>query len=188
MVSTLEQIIKTLLSRTPYPSLLAPPSSDPSKHVSSTPWNQTIHDDLSQLQKNSDISLFTIASLHLLNDDIGSCHDIVDKHMGHDIADYLHYLLHRREGDYWNAKWWIRQLRSQEFKSVYLSEKYNSFSNQKDVKNLSNSAQLSEAQKRAQAFVDRCEQAERQDNEEEKNLLKQMQWDEMKTVFEFTRR
>ncbi|CAF4830879.1 unnamed protein product [Rotaria sp. Silwood1] len=104
MVSTLEQIIKTLLSRTPYPSLLAPPSSDPSKHVSSTPWNQTIHDDLSQLQKNSDISLFTIASLHLLNDDIGSCHDIVDKHMGHDIADYLHYLLHRREGDYWNAK------------------------------------------------------------------------------------
>ncbi|CAF4830890.1 unnamed protein product, partial [Rotaria sp. Silwood1] len=76
----------------------------------------------------------------------------------------------------------------QEFKSVYLSEKYNSFSNQKDVKNLSNSAQLSEAQKRAQAFVDRCEQAERQDNEEEKNLLKQMQWDEMKTVFEFTRR
>ncbi|CAF3759678.1 unnamed protein product [Rotaria sordida] len=188
MQYTLEQITKTLLSRTPYPSLLAPPPSDPSKRVSSTPWNQTIHDDLLQLQKNPSIPVFTIASLHLINDDIGSCHDIVEKNMGHGIADYLHYLLHRREGDYWNAKWWIRQLKSQEFKSVYLSEKYNAFSDQKNVDNLSNSAQLAEAHKRAQTFVDRCEQAERQENEEEKDLLKQMQWDEMKIVFEFTRK
>jgi hypothetical protein len=85
-------------------------------------------------------------------------------------------------------RWWIRQLKSQEFKSVYLSDRYNSFSNQKDVNSLSNSAQLAEAQKRAQTFVDRCEQAERQNNESEKDFLKQMQWEELKAVFEFARK
>jgi hypothetical protein len=86
------------------------------------------------------------------------------------------------------VRWWIRQLKSQEFKSVYLTDKYNSFSNQKNINDLSSSAQLGEAQKRAQAFVDRCEQVEKQNNEKEKDLLKQMQWDEMKTVFEFARK
>jgi hypothetical protein len=104
MMSTFEEITKILLFRTPLPSLLAPPPVGHSKPVSSTPWNQTLHNDISGLKKNTDIPLFAIASLHLLNDDIGSCHDIVDKHDGHAIADYLHYLLHRREGDYWNAK------------------------------------------------------------------------------------
>ncbi|CAF1407104.1 unnamed protein product [Adineta steineri] len=188
MATTFEEISKILLSRTPLPSLLAPPPVDRSKSVSSTPWNQTLHDDISRLEKDSNTSLFAIASLHLLNDDIGSCHDIVEKHGGHAIADYLHYLLHRREGDYWNAKWWIRQLKSQEFKSVYLTEQYNSFSNEKNIDNLSNNAQLSEAQKRAQAFVDRCEQVEKQNNEQEKDLLKQMQWNEIKTVFNFAQK
>ena len=104
MESNLEQITKTLLSRTPLPSLLAPPLLDHSKRVSSTSWNRTLQQNLMQLQKKPNVSLFVIASLHLLNDDIGSCHDIVEKHIGHNIADYLHYLLHRREGDYWNAK------------------------------------------------------------------------------------
>jgi hypothetical protein len=104
MGSTFEEITKIFLSRKPLPSLLAPPPADRSKRVSSTPWNPSLHNDISQLEKTSDTSLFAIASLHLFNDDIGSCHDIVEKHGGHALADYLHYLLHRREGDYWNAK------------------------------------------------------------------------------------
>lgn len=104
METTFEQISKTLLLRTPLPFLLAPPPIDRSQRVSSTPWNQTLNEDIARLQKNPDIPLFAIAALHLLNDDIGSCHNIVDKHMGNSIADYLHYILHRREGDYWNAK------------------------------------------------------------------------------------
>ena len=89
---------------------------------------------------------------------------------------------------YFSFRWSVRQLKSQEFKSVYLSEKYNLFSRQKNIDDLSNSAQLTEAQKRAQAFVDRCEYVEKQNNEEEKAFLKQMQWDEMKAVFEFARK
>jgi predicted metal-dependent hydrolase len=79
-------------------------------------------------------------------------------------------------------------LKSEEFKSVYLTDKYNSFGSQKNTKDLSASARLSEAQKRAQTFVDRCEQVEKQNDEQEKDLLKQLQWDEMKTVFDFTRK
>jgi hypothetical protein len=61
-------------------------------------------------------------------------------------------------------------------------------SNEKNVKDLSSSAQLAEAQKRAELFVDRCEQAEKRDDEQEKELLKQMQWNEMKTVFELAQK
>jgi hypothetical protein len=89
---------------------------------------------------------------------------------------------------HFSFRWWIRQLKSEEFKSVYLTDKYNSFGNQRSIKDLSTSVQLSEAQKRAQAFVDRCEQVEKQNDQQEKDLLKQMQWEEMKTVFDFTRK
>ncbi|CAF1045938.1 unnamed protein product [Adineta ricciae] len=188
MASTFEEITKFLLSRKPLPPLLAPPPLDTSKRVSSTPWNQALHDDIARLQNDSTVPLFAIANLHLFNDDIGSCHDIVEKHGGHAIADYLHYILHRREGDYWNAKWWIRQQKSQEFQSVYLTQKYDGFSNQKNLNDLSTSAKLAEAQTRAQGFVDRCEQVEKQADSQEKDHLKQLQWDEMKTVFDFARK
>ena len=208
MASTFEEITKFLLSRKPLPPLLAPPPLDTSKRVSSTPWNQALHDDIARLQNDSTVPLFAIANLHLFNDDIGSCHDIVEKHGGHAIADYLHYILHRREGDYWNAKhvqlcekekvfvydefflfrWWIRQQKSQEFQSVYLTQKYDGFGNQKNLNDLSTSAKLAEAQTRAQEFVDRCEQVERQVDGQEKDRLKQLQWDEMKTVFDFARK
>ena len=85
-------------------------------------------------------------------------------------------------------RWWIHQQKSEEFQSVYLTEKYNAFSKQKNLKDLSTSAKLAEAQTRAQGFVDRCEQVERQDDGEEKDRLKQLQWDEMKTVFDFARK
>ena len=79
-------------------------------------------------------------------------------------------------------------MKSEQFKSVYLADQYASFSSQKDVHSLSSNARLSEAQKRAQAFVDRCEQVEKQNNEQEKEALQRMQWEEMKTVFEFTKK
>ena len=104
IMSTFEELSKILLSRTPIPSLVAPPPPDKSKPVTSTPWNAALHEKITRLEQDSSAPLFGVASLHLFNDDVGSCHDIVDKHGGHAIADYLHYLLHRREGDYWNAK------------------------------------------------------------------------------------
>ena len=99
-----DELTQTLLNRTPLPELLAPPPQDHTKRVTSTPWNTSLTEEIHQLEKDSSQFLFALASLHLFNDDIGSCHDIVEKHDGNDLADYLHYMLHRREGDYWNAK------------------------------------------------------------------------------------
>ena len=79
-------------------------------------------------------------------------------------------------------------MKSEEFQSVYLSEKYQSFGQPKDAKHLPSGAQLAEAHARAQAFVDQCAIAEKQDDAKEKERLEQLQWDEMKTVFDFARR
>lgn len=103
-MSEVEEITKKLLDRHPLPSLLAPPPVNRSKQVSSRPWDETLHQQIASMQQNSNVPIMVVAALHLFNDDIGSCHDIVEKRSGHAIADYLHYLLHRREGDYWNAK------------------------------------------------------------------------------------
>ena len=79
------------------------------------------------------------------------------------------------------CRWWIRNLKSEEFQSVYLTDEYRAFGTQ-------DNAGLAEAHARAQAFVDRCEQVEKQDDPKERDSLKQMQWDEMQKVFEFARR
>lgn len=87
-----------------------------------------------------------------------------------------------------SLRWWIRQLKGEEFESVYLTDQYNSFSSAKDVQGLPSNTRLAEAQKRAQTFVDRCEQAEKQNNQQEKEALQRLQWEEMKTVFNFTKK
>ncbi|KZV61627.1 hypothetical protein PENSPDRAFT_746168 [Peniophora sp. CONT] len=47
------------------------------------------------------------AALHLANDDITGAHDLVTDHSGSLTGNYVHAQLHRREGDYWNSKWWL---------------------------------------------------------------------------------
>jgi hypothetical protein len=46
------------------------------------------------------------AALHLLNDDLPRCHAIAQSAEGDATFDYLHAIVHRREGDYGNAKYW----------------------------------------------------------------------------------
>jgi hypothetical protein len=48
--------------------------------------------------------LRSLAALHLANDDIYACHDIVQADEGEPTADLMHALLHRREGDAFNSK------------------------------------------------------------------------------------
>lgn len=76
-------------------------------------------------------------------------------------------------------RWWIRQLKSEHFRSIYLSDIYRSFGNENDVS-------LADAQRRAQHFVDRCEQVEKSLDENEKEKLKVLQFNEMKTIFNLT--
>ncbi|CAF0741298.1 unnamed protein product [Didymodactylos carnosus] len=181
IMSTFEELTKVLLNRTPLPALVAPHPSNRSQRVISTPWNPKITEQLQQLQNSSSPPpLVALAALHLLNDDIGSCHDIVEKREGEGICDYLHAILHRREGDYWNSKYWCRRVKGKEFESIYGEDKYRRFGN-------STASGLEEARKRAQAYVDRCEAVTKSGIKDEEEELKSLQYDEMKKVFEFAR-
>lgn len=59
------------------------------------------------------------AALHLLNDDIETAHKIAQDSEGEITSDLCHAILHRREGDYWNSKWWYRQIHHPLIKQVY---------------------------------------------------------------------
>jgi hypothetical protein len=50
-------------------------------------------------------------SLALLwHDDLDGAHELCQAHEGHPDCDYVHALLHRREGDFANAKYWFREV------------------------------------------------------------------------------
>ena len=50
------------------------------------------------------------AGLHLLNDDLARAHALAQEHEGDKTCDYWHAIVHRREGDFDNAKYWLRQV------------------------------------------------------------------------------
>lgn len=45
--------------------------------------------------------------LHLLNDDLEASHSLAQAHEGEPLADYWHAIIHRREGDYGNSRYWF---------------------------------------------------------------------------------
>jgi hypothetical protein len=50
------------------------------------------------------------AGLHLMNDDLERGHQLAQAHEGDKTCDYWHAIVHRREGDFDNAKYWLRQV------------------------------------------------------------------------------
>ena len=58
--------------------------------------------------------------LHLLNDDLAASHALSQQQEGEPLADYWHAIIHRREGDYGNSRYWFgRAGRSQALAEVY---------------------------------------------------------------------
>ncbi|MBB6051298.1 hypothetical protein [Armatimonas rosea] len=47
------------------------------------------------------------ALLHLLNDDLEAAHKLVQVHEEDSTANYIHQLVHRREGDWGNTRYWV---------------------------------------------------------------------------------
>jgi hypothetical protein len=47
------------------------------------------------------------ALLHLLNDDLDAAHKLVQVHEEDSTANYIHQLVHRREGDWGNTRYWV---------------------------------------------------------------------------------
>lgn len=81
-----ESLANLLLSRDPLPPL------EPGKTI----YSEKVKQDIVALHCDPVIK----ASLHLANDDLDACHDIVEP-LSHDSdASVLHAILHRREGEF----------------------------------------------------------------------------------------
>jgi hypothetical protein len=88
--------------------------------------------------------------LHLLNDDLGRSHEIAQAHEGDRTYDYWHAIVHRREGDFGNSKYWLRRVGEH---PVLLG--------------------IHDGPTAALRFVDRCRHAAPQDREELEGAQKQ---------------
>jgi hypothetical protein len=90
----LDNLLATLTQRDPFP-LLVPDSV----------WDNSLTAKIDELTAAPLIK----AGLHLLNDDIHNCHIIAQEHENSD-SNYWHAILHRREPDYWNSKYWYKRV------------------------------------------------------------------------------
>ena len=90
----LDNLLATLTQRDPFP-LLVPESV----------WDNGLTAKIDELTAAPLIK----AGLHLLNDDIHNCHIIAQEHENSD-GNYWHAILHRREPDYWNSKYWYKRV------------------------------------------------------------------------------
>ncbi len=59
---------------------------------------------------DSTLAIPVRGALHLLNDDLDAAHNLVQTDEGTPLSDLVHAVLHRREGDFWNSKWWLDRI------------------------------------------------------------------------------
>jgi hypothetical protein len=91
--------VRTLLSRAE-PALLVPRG----------PWNAALEQEIQRLDPGKDsASLAVISGLRLWNDDLDGCHKIAQE-LSDDFGAHLHGIMHRREPDYGNSKYWFRRV------------------------------------------------------------------------------
>jgi len=63
--------------------------------------------NLSRTIRNANLPGLVTCGLLVWNDDIAAAHPIAQE-MDNIHGNYWHAMIHRREGDYWNAKYWFR--------------------------------------------------------------------------------
>ena len=97
MSQTLSEITSRLLARDPLPPLVPAAVYDPAL----TPAIDALNAP----------TLVTIG-LHVLNDDLESAHPLSQELEGNPQADYWHAIIHRREGDYNNSRYWFGRVGS----------------------------------------------------------------------------
>ena len=71
------------------------------------PYNAALTPAIAGLQKAGDLSGVAAALLHLLNDDLPAAHALAQAGEGDATADYVHQIVHRREGDFGNTRYWV---------------------------------------------------------------------------------
>lgn len=56
-----------------------------------------------------DEDLWLDSAIRVYFDDLDGAHSALQSLEGQPFADYLHGIIHRREGDFWNANYWFRR-------------------------------------------------------------------------------
>ncbi|KAJ1022004.1 hypothetical protein NDA18_005240 [Ustilago nuda] len=88
---------------------------------SQKPFSLELKSTISSLK--SDLPVPVVGILHLLNDDIDAAHSLVQDDDRNRDSNLIHSLLHRREGDFWNSKWWLNQLTHPLLNTLYEEKK-----------------------------------------------------------------
>jgi len=83
---------------------------EPGLLVPRGPWNPELQRDLLTLDAGKDPAHLALkAGLLLWNDDLDGCHKIAQD-LSDEFGAYLHGVMHRREPDYGNSKYWFRRV------------------------------------------------------------------------------
>jgi hypothetical protein len=84
--------------------------SEPALLVPKGPWSPELQRDVKALDGGKDSAALALkAGLLLWNDDLDGCHTIAQE-LSDEFGAYLHGIMHRREPDYGNAKYWFRRV------------------------------------------------------------------------------
>jgi hypothetical protein len=83
---------------------------EPAVLVPTGPWSPELQREIHGLTPGSDAAARAVqAGLLLWNDDLDGCHTIAQD-LSDEFGAYLHGIMHRREPDYSNAKYWFRRV------------------------------------------------------------------------------
>jgi hypothetical protein len=83
---------------------------EPAVLVPKGPWSPELERDIQQLDAGKDNAAHAVkAGLLLWNDDLDGCHKIAQD-LPDEFGAYLHGIMHRREPDFGNSKYWFRKV------------------------------------------------------------------------------
>ena len=83
---------------------------EPGLLVPKGPWSPELQRDIQSLDPGADSAWSALkAGLLLWNDDLDGCHTIAQD-LTDEFGAYLHGVMHRREPDYGNSKYWFRRV------------------------------------------------------------------------------
>ena len=91
-------IVRELLSR-----------SEPGELTPKGVWDKKLQASIQALAPSSPAEQSVKSALLLWNDDLDGCHSIAQE-LPDEYGAYLHGIMHRREPDYGNAKYWFRRV------------------------------------------------------------------------------